>query len=260
MICYHYTTKMMNCSSTITKLVTPLAFLLCSVISLAQEKEITTPQSEKKAESIIKQKGENHLSVGNILIHKTSKDISFPVKLAIKDEIIEYLLVTDFGKTHETLLVTEASAYHLNIALKLVGYKESKELFRVYDESGLPSSEFFVEKEEIKAAARFNLFLTWEEDGVEKESNINTLIQNRVTKKQAEIRPFVYSGSFLSGGHLLAHQTGNIIAIFTDPASLANFSNKGHEDDTLWYPFKKNLPPNDAILTLTIKKHIPKTK
>lgn len=257
---YHYNLRMIKCSPILIKLITSFLVLLCSAICLAQENEVTELQAKKNVQDIIKQKGKDHLSVGNILVHKSSMDISFPVKLEITNDIIEYLLVTSYGKVHETLLTTEISAYHLNIALKLAGYKESKELFRVLDNTGFPTSKFYTEKEEIKAAARLDIFLTWTENGIDKYFNINELIQNRVTRKHAVIRPFIYSGSYLSGGQLLAHQTGNIIGILTDPTSLANFSSKGHEDDTLWYPFKKNLPPENIALTLVIKKNIPKSK
>ena len=257
-----YNPKVINSSIASLKLATialttPFIFLIGGSQSYGQELSAKELPAEKKAASIIKEKGKDHLAVGNILVHKKSLEMRFPVQLGDSEDVIEYLLVADYGKTHETLLLTNVSAYHLNIAFKLAGYKESKELFRVLDSSSRPTSQFHMEKEEVKAAARFHLFLTWKESGIDKEVHVNELIENRVTRKHARIRPFVYSGSYLAGGNLQAHQTGNIIAILTDPTSLANFSNKGHEDDTLWYPFKKALPPRDADLTLVIKKTIP---
>lgn len=189
------------------------------------------------------------------MINQKNREISFPVELSPAEDIIEYLLVTEMGKIHETLLTTDISPLHLNIAIKLLGYKESKELFRVLDADYRHTDQFHEEDEATKTAARFDIFLNWDENGENKEYHVNHFIKNTVTKKHARIQPFIYGGSYLLNGRFKAEMTGDIIAVFTDRGSIANFSNEGHEDDTIWYPNSELFPPADTKLTLTIKPH-----
>jgi len=209
----------------------------------------------KDEKPVMTEISENKLQIGKLVLDKKEKEITFSATLGNPDSIIEYLLVNDFGKVHEALFVTEVRPFDLNLALKLLGYKESKELFRVIGEDFMPTELFHDENEDVKIAARFDLFASWNEGDKTKKIHANELILNSISKKHAKVLPYIYGGSYLLEGRLKSQMSGDIIAIYTDRGAIANFSNEGREDDTIWFPNIKRLPKDSTPITLTIKKH-----
>ncbi|MCP3954596.1 MAG: hypothetical protein GY697_20610, partial [Desulfobacterales bacterium] len=62
------------------------------------------------------------LSMHNIHIDKVKKEIRIPVRLAINEGILEYLLVGEHGKTYESVFkVAGNKPSELNFALLLLG-------------------------------------------------------------------------------------------------------------------------------------------
>ncbi|MBT8044337.1 MAG: hypothetical protein KJO79_05245, partial [Verrucomicrobiae bacterium] len=134
------------------------------------------PESEKsirpaKPEPLVKKISPSTYQIGRILINKETRKITLPAstKITDPDSIIEYLLVHENGeKVHETLLVTPAEPTHVNIALKLLNYKESLELFPIIKEDGTPTDKYPDVPDEIKKAARFTIQVTWKDGQKEK--------------------------------------------------------------------------------------------
>ena len=236
-----------------------IAITLASSHVWGQQPEASSAPADSDKQNpsapLIKKVGDHAFEIGKIKFNDKTKEIAFPVSLGSPDSIIEYLMVNEQGKIHETLLITEIRPLHLNLALKLLGYKESKELFRILDKDYIPTEKFHQEPEEVKKAARFNIFLEWQEGEEKRSHHINEFIFNSVSKKHAKLEPYVYGGSYLLEGRFKADLSGDLIAIFTDRGAIANFSNKGREDDTIWLPNKERLPKPNIPLTVVIRKH-----
>ncbi|BDS08615.1 hypothetical protein NT6N_36550 [Oceaniferula spumae] len=202
------------------------------------------------------QKLENgNYKIGKITFNKDSRAITIPAQTNIVDPetFLEYLLVHLNGeKVHESLLVTEADPTNLNLALKLLSYKESPELFRVDKPDGTPSDKFPVVAEDIRQAARFSIEITWKDKGVERTRPITQWIQHRVTKKPMPDTPWVYNGSYIHNQKFKAKLTGSMLTIFPDPGSIANYPGDDRDDDTLWLP-APNIPAEGSAVTVTLK-------
>ena len=67
-------------------------------------------------------------TVGKITVDKRARTVRFPAKVNMAEGVLEYLLVTDKGKTHESLLATAVSPYQLNIAMLLIGARPTPEI------------------------------------------------------------------------------------------------------------------------------------
>lgn len=225
----------------------------------SEETPVNTVDAEQQ-KLVIQQIDEDNYKIGAIKLNKKTKEISFAAEIGNPQDIIEYLLVSQHGKIHESLLTTKIRPLHLNIALKLIGYKESKELFRILGEDFMMTDKYHQETADTKKAARFNIFISWKKDGTEHSYHINELILNDTTQKHAEIQPYIYGGSYLRQGRYQADLTGDIVAIFIDRGAVANFSNKGNDDDTIWFANTKRLPDADTKLTITLKQHQPKAQ
>lgn len=206
--------------------------------------------AEKPAKPIIEKINAHCLRIGKLTLNQQKKEISFTAETASPDTIIEFILCNHFGKIHETLFITEINPLHLNIALKLLNYKPSKELFPII-KNQQRTNRYHQENVATKAAARFDLFVTHQK----KTHHVNDWIYNAKTRKTAEKMPLIYSGSYLTEGRFEASLTGDIIAILTSQGAVANFSNPGREDDTIWFPNPKKYPKEPTKITLTLKKH-----
>ena len=230
-------------------LATLTLLLFSSTLSFSQEQQT----SAKKP--LIRKIDADNYTIGKVSLNKKTQEVSFPAISNGQDDIIEFVLVNDFGKTHETLFISEIKASSLNIAMKLIHYKESKELFMMFGKDGQPLNQLHEEPPEIKKAARFDIFVRWKDGEKENELHVNQLIKNGDTEQAAKIKPYIYNGSYLVEGNFMADISGDIIAIFTNPTSLANFSNEGRSDDTQWTPMMKLLPKKDTPVTLIFRKH-----
>ena len=218
------------------------------------------PESETsikpaKQEPLVKKISPSVYQIGKIKLNKDTREITIPAQTNITDpdSILEYLLVHLNGeKVHEALLVTEADPSHINIALKLLSYKESQELFRELKADGTPGENYPVVANDIKKAARFSLHLTWKQGEIEKTAPITHWLKNRITQKPMPNTPWVYNGSYIHNKKFKAKLTGNIFTIFPDLGSLANYPGKDREDDTLWFPAPR-IPREGTAVTITLK-------
>lgn len=215
------------------------------------------PESEQsiKPSPLVKKISPGVYQIGKITIKQQTREISFPAYTNITDpdSILEFLLVHKDGeKVHESLLITEADPQHLNIALKLLRYQESKELFRVPKENGTPSDKYYEVPEAAQKAARLGIYLTTKHQGKEQTFPASNWVYHRKLKKEMPHEAWVYHGSYIHEQKFKAKLTGNFIAIFTDYGSLANYPGEGREDDTLWFPHPKTAKQGTQV-TITIK-------
>jgi len=204
-------------------------------------------QAEEIDTSLVQQINATHYRIGTISFDTEKRSISFPAKIQMVEGNIEYLLVTERGKTHESLFHTDISPTHLNVALKLLSFEESKELFSKKDV-----------KTPLKDAASLEIIVTWEKDGKTSTFPVTDLIQHNTLKKSMPVARWMNTGSKVTDGKFSATITGDIVAIYNDESSMINFSGDGRNDDTIWEPFQSRLPAVESPVTLTIKPFLTK--
>ena len=217
--------------------------------------ESETSVKPTKPEPLVKKTSSSTYQIGKVKLNKDTREIILPAQTNItaSDTILEYLLVHINGeKVHEALLVTEADPTHVNLALKLLNYKVSPELFRELTADGTPGEKYPVVAEDIKKAARFSIHLTWKEGDKDKSVPITHWLQHRITKKPMPNTPWVYNGSYIHNKKFKAQITGNIFTIYPDEGSIANYPGKDRDDDTIWFPAPR-IPREGTALTITLK-------
>jgi hypothetical protein len=205
--------------------------------------------------------GDGKYKVGLVTLDKASRHISFPAEINMDEGLLEYAIVHENGKIHEALLHTKTSPLHINLALKLLRYKGSEELFQILDEDYKPTGRYPVVSEELKTASRVELLLSWNRTGGKAgKATLNELITNTRTAQPVAATPWIYGGSYLHEGSFAAETTGDIAAIYTSRASLFNYPGKDREDDTVWIPTPKRTPPVGTRITVTITPIAPTSK
>ncbi len=121
--------------------------------------------------------------------------------------LLEYLIVHQNGKVHESLLSTEVSPTHLNLAFTLLRYPASKELYPLPNETGGVSDKFPEVPADVKAAARVTIDVEWTDDGKVRRVPVNEWIQHAVKATAMPAGPWVYGGSDFHEGKFVAETT-----------------------------------------------------
>ncbi len=227
-----------------------LRLLLITLMTLS-------PLLSQEVKPLIQEIGDDQLRIGKITLNKNTREISFQAGINMNEGIIEYVLVLTQGKVHEALFLTDISPTNLNIALKLLRYQESPELFEIMDEDFNFTGKFPKVPEEQKKAARIAIEVTWKKEDTSHTVPLNELILHATTEKSMPPGPWLYTGSYLHEGRYKADIAGDIIAILTSQPAMINYLGKDRENDEVWLPHKKRLPEIESVVTITIKPHSP---
>ncbi|MGZ4974334.1 MAG: YdjY domain-containing protein, partial [Limisphaerales bacterium] len=156
--------------------------------------------------------------IGLVQLDKSNKSVQFPAVLNMDHGLIEYLLVTTRGKTHESLLKTEAEPYHIHVAMLLLGAKgaaQSKELLNV------PTGEYHVNTPgaatnrlaELLKGDSIRIELVWTNANGARTNAAEDWITDLQRGKAAARGTWNYNGSRVVDGIYMAQQQGSIVAV-----------------------------------------------
>lgn len=200
---------------------------------------------------------DGRVKIGDILLDPKSREIRFPAEINMNEGLLEFIVVHQNGKIHESLLSTKISATKLNIAIKLLHYKASRELYLKLEDDGSLSSEFETASPEEMDGSKVQIGFEWQEDGATKTATINEWISHAATEKPMPHEPWIYGGSFVVDGTFVAESSGDIIAIFLSNAAIINFAGEDNQDDEVWLPHPKRIPEVGTAVTVVISPFKP---
>ena len=225
-------------------------------IASADDATTTAPASKTPKPSVVRV-DEHTLRIGKITFRPDTREIRIPTRVNMTEGLLEFVLVRMGGKTHESLLVTDASGTNINLALKLLHYKASEELFPLLEEDGSLSDKYPEVPEAIRKAARTWISVEWKDGQKLKRAPLNEWIGYAATEKVVAMpkAPWVYGGSYVVEGRFAADTTGDLIAIFTTQNALLNYAGKDHENDDVWIPMAQRVPPVDSEVTVIISPY-----
>lgn len=227
----------------------------CASLALAQDRAPAGTPSDQAVEPVapgVKKLDESRYQIGEVIFDGKTREIRFPAKVNMTGGQLEYLIVQQNGKLHESLLVTEISPTHLNLAFTLLRYPASRELHALPNDTGGLSGNFPDVPAEVKAAARVAIEVEWTEAGRIRRIPANEWIQHGVKSTAMPAGPWVYGGSGFSEGDFAAETTGDIAAIFVASSSLLNYPGDDNNDDNVWTPFPKRIPAEGTNVTVII--------
>jgi len=219
---------------------------------MAQTPEAEGPTTAEPVNPSVKQLDEFRYQIGEVIFDQKTREIRFPCKVNMTEGLLEYIIVHLNGKVHESLLVTEISPTHLNLAFTLLRYSPSPELYPLPSATGGASDNFQEVPAEIKAAARVTLEVEWNDEGKVRRMPINDWIQHSVKLTSMPAGPWVYGGSEFHEGLYVPEITGDIAAIFIAPSALIHYPGDDREDDTVWIPYPERIPALETKVTLII--------
>lgn len=192
--------------------------------------------------------------LGKMRLDKNANTLSFPARLNMAEGLLEYLICTPQGSTHESLVVTEVRPSDIHFAMLLLGAKGAG-LHAPAPEDAPPgqiNGDYLKKAPELKGDV-ITLSARWKgRDGKPATTPLEDWVLNTSTKQAAPRGPWTYTGSMFSENVFLAEQEGNIASLVTNPASLINNPRKGSKDDQVWVVNEKSVPAVETALEITI--------
>jgi hypothetical protein len=186
------------------------------------------------------------IDYNGIHIDKASRSVTFPAEINLTSGLLEYLLVNKKGKTHESLLSTAIEPYDLQVAMLLLGIKPAAPSHS--QPPGQITREYLSTAPEL-AGDKISITLTWPGHQVAAEDLIWNLDKNAVMTPG----PWTYNGSEIYDGKFLAQIDGSMAALVRDSGALMNNPRPGNDDDQIWEPYTKEVPPVGTAVDVTLK-------
>jgi hypothetical protein len=211
---------------------------------------VARAENEPPANPIMREVSPGVYEVGQLRLDQNARTVTFPGILNMNDGNLEYLLVTNQGSTHESLLESDVPPKDVHFAMLLLGAKGSG------DQGGdAPPPQ--IDAKYLKTAPKLkgddvSITVRWKDGDVEKTTPVEDWIINTETKKPMTRGPWVYNGSMFNAGHFLAQIEGAYAALVTYPAALINNPRKGNDNDQIWIVNTKVVPPVNTPVEIVI--------
>jgi len=190
------------------------------------------------------------LEYNGVRLDKKNRRISFPATVNQREGLIEYLLVNEKGKIHESLFATKVLPRDIHLALLLIGLKETAN-------PNAPLPPMAIDTPYLQSAPKLKgtpvrLSVAWTHDEKRKEVPAEEWIFNLQTNRPMTPGPWTYNGSMVRDSVFLADQELSIVAVITDPTALVNNPRKGYDNDEIWQVREKSVPPLDTPVEISI--------
>lgn len=225
-------------------------FIASSLVMFSLGMGVLHSEEKIPERSKLERLSEDRYRLGEVILDKKKREASIPAIVNMREGLIEFLVVHEHGKLHESLFSTKAIPLDLSLALTILNFKQSKELYYIPREPGIPSDKLYQVSEETRLAARLQIFIEQEIDGMKKRTPANEWIFNKETSQHMKPTHWVFGGSDFFNGKYIPDSTGDIAAVFvTDNASI-NYPGSENTNDMIWEPFTDRIPQRETTVTL----------
>ncbi|GDY20471.1 hypothetical protein LBMAG56_18160 [Verrucomicrobiota bacterium] len=194
------------------------------------------------------------IQIGKVRLDPRMRTVSFPALVNMNEGVIEYLLVSTLGKTHESLFRTEAEPFHIQTAMLLLGAKGAGKPALTNAPAGGQLSADDIRRASAAplVGERVTIAVNWSHGGKTNQCALEDFVLDAKAGAPMRRGPFVFTGSQIFQGLFLAQQEGSIIAVITDPGAVFNNPRAGRDDEDNWKILATALPPLDSAVQFTI--------
>ena len=232
----------------------PALLLACIAVLPARAQEpAKSPEPAKTPGEMppIEKISDGVMKIGEVTLDKNRMTVSFPGSVNMDHGEVEYLLVQEGGKTHESLLATKALPFHVHVAMLLLGAKIPPQA----DVQPPPSaiSAAYLKNAPKPKGPDVMIFVRWVEDGKTVAVHAEDLINDDATKNPMSRGPWVYNGSMVNRGVFLAQADRSIAALVIDPSALVNNERPDSNNDKVWSVAKEKIPKAGTAVEISIQ-------
>ena len=191
--------------------------------------------------------------------------LSFPAEVCVREDLLEYVLVSAYGAAHESLFATGVNPTVLNTALVTLGAQAGANV-RWVPKDPQPSPE------EVRDGAPthdvlppvgdgYLIYTAWREGEETYFFRLEDLITNLRTERSMRRHAWVYLGSRMveaedGAQRLAAEMEGNLINLsyFRAGNTLFTAALEDCVNQTIWLPNAALVPPRGAAVRLVFSK------
>ncbi len=232
-----------------------ISICLLATFSFAQEPPPRPAPTGKPPErSALQKTGDVTYEIGGVQINSATREVRIPCTVNMTEGIIEYALVTETGKTHESLLKTKVKPFDVQLAMLLCHYEPHPgELVDILSNAQPELLAFLKKKMEKPGANLVKLTAEWKDkDGKNQNAALGDWIHNEREKKALDIPHWVFNGSDIGDGNFSADIEGSVISVHHDLAGIISNPARWADEDGNWELKTKKIPPLDSPVTLVI--------
>lgn len=237
-------------------LIALVVFLAGGMSARSQERERRAPAADAAKEEVpkpevsVQKVGETLYRVDEIEFDAKTREIRFPATVNMNEGgPLEYILVNEKGKVHESIFTTPVSPLYLQVALKLLRYKAG--YGDVFDRLLSPE---VLEKEGGSAEDRGDsIIFTFQAEGSEATIPAYEFVIDGESAEAMTPGGWTYTGSVVEDGLFMAEAEGSIIAIYLDHLALFNMTRDGADIDERWGARSSVIPEIGTKGTMTIQ-------
>lgn len=170
--------------------------------------------------------GPGGIPLGLVTVDAVDRVVRVPARVNLTNGVLEYALVTDYGKTHESLLITEAGARELHAALLLLRAQPS-------GTQGLSRTGAA-----IPVGSRLDVSVAWEGSTgrvVRPLAEMVSLTEGMggaVTGRLSD-GPWEFNGSRFTQEGYAAHYDGSLVALIADGHAIVNSARPDQGNDEI---------------------------
>jgi hypothetical protein len=176
--------------------------------------------------------------IGAVTFNVERREIWFPAQLNMTSGLIEYAVVGNEGKLHESLLRTEARPYHIHLAMLWLSPTNRAAV-------SVPASN--------APPASIAIRVSWKKQGRARETALEDWIQKKTSRRPLGRGPWKYQGSRISEGVFVAERDQSIIAIIDDLDALVGNPRAENDNDDIWYAHPVAKLPEGTPVTVHLK-------
>ncbi len=209
----------------------------------------------------IKTLGGNEYELGGITFNSATREVRIPCQVNMTDGAIEYAMVHETGKTHESILKTATAAIDMQVALLLTNYQPGHT--GLFDFEPDPKVRKQLEQTAPKTpGANFvQLFVEWKAGDQTKRTTLREwMIDTRTKKAPTTFDHWVFNGSMIQLSGFSAQLYGNTVGVYYDVTAIINCPSKDNGLDDIWSINTRVVPKEDSNVTLIIAPFTPPAK
>lgn len=234
--------------------------LACGTLCLHGQ-EAAKPDGAKQlaeAQQRLKKLSPTEYDLDGIRINAATREVRIPTLVNLKKAPIEYMLVHETGKTHESVLSTAVSPTSIQVALLLANFQPATEgMLTKVPETERPK----IWKEAPPATPRGNRLVAtveWKVGEKIKTAALADWFQNAETRKPApDLGTWVFNGSYIDERGFVSQHDGSIVAVWLDRSAIINSPAEGNWRDELWISLPENVPDEGTPVTLILTPEAP---
>lgn len=222
------------------------------VPATARKGEQPAPMTREQAEAALRKDlkiekvSETQMRIGEVTLDRTARTVRFRAVVNMTKGPVEYALVTENGKRHESIFTTKVSPRDIHLAMLLLGLRP---------DSGRQEPDGGVKFADESSTS---VSVEWETNGPPRKHPLASMVAladespDQPVKRTLKDGPWIYTGSTFDGSGFVTVRDGSIISLIGDPAALVGNPGKERGNDDIHVPNEALLPPVGMPVTIVM--------